>query len=65
LKSSGPLSKYLVSARPEVIVHRFRPDIKKFGKVLKIIKALEPFFALISVTAMLNMFGFSKVRFMV
>ncbi|KAF5374498.1 hypothetical protein D9615_009112 [Tricholomella constricta] len=39
---------------------RFGDDIKKFGKVLKVIKALEPLFALISVSAMLRMFRFSK-----
>lgn len=47
--------------RSDVSVCRFRSDIRKFGSVLKIIKALEPLFALISVTAMLKMFRFSKV----
>ena len=41
--------------------HRFSDDIKKFGRVLKIIKTFEPLFAMISVSAMLKMFRFSKV----
>lgn len=43
-------------------VERFQSDIRKFGTVLKIIKGLEPVFAFISVSAMLKMFNFSKVR---
>ncbi|KAH7922328.1 hypothetical protein BV22DRAFT_1113952 [Leucogyrophana mollusca] len=45
---------------PSRVIDRFGPDIKKFGKVLRIIKALEPLFALISVRAMLKIFRFSK-----
>lgn len=40
---------------------RFHSDIQKFACVLKIIKALEPLFAVISVDAMLRMFRFSQV----
>ncbi|KAG8221447.1 hypothetical protein J3R82DRAFT_1643 [Butyriboletus roseoflavus] len=40
--------------------HRFRSDIRKFGRVLRVIKALEPLFAVISVEAMLKMFRFSQ-----
>ena len=61
--SKGNLWMFRFSVSSEVPVRRFRPDIKKFGKVLKVIKTLEPLFALISVTAMLRMFGFSKVCF--
>lgn len=39
---------------------RFRSDIQKFGRVLKVIKALEPLFAVVSVDAMLRMFRFSQ-----
>ncbi|KAH0828754.1 hypothetical protein J3R83DRAFT_3178 [Lanmaoa asiatica] len=45
---------------PSCVIDRFRSDIQKFGRVLKIIKALEPLFALISVDAMLRMFRFSQ-----
>jgi hypothetical protein len=45
-----------------VVWERFGDDIKKFGRVLKVIHALEPVFAFISVRAMLMMFRFSKVR---
>lgn len=39
----------------------FGDDIRKFGTALKIIKRLEPLFAVIPVSAMLRMFRFSKV----
>ncbi|KAF7981558.1 hypothetical protein HWV62_33167 [Athelia sp. TMB] len=44
---------------PSEVVDKFQKDIKKFGRVLKVIKALEPVFAMISVSAMLKMFRFS------
>lgn len=39
--------------------YSFQADIKRFGKVLKIIKTFEPVFALMSVQAMLSLFRFS------
>ena len=42
---------------------RYQADIKKFGKVLKIIKALEPLFVFISISLMLRIFRFSNVGF--
>lgn len=38
----------------------FQSDIKRFGKVLKIIKTFEPVFALMSVQQMLSLFRFSN-----
>ena len=43
------------------VVARFGSDIKKFGRVLKVIKLFEVVFALIPVHVMLRMFFFSKV----
>ncbi|KAF8625233.1 hypothetical protein AX17_006899 [Amanita inopinata Kibby_2008] len=45
---------------PSKVIDKFSGDIKKFGKVLKIIKTFEPAFAMISVSTMLKMFRFSK-----
>ncbi|KZT29612.1 hypothetical protein NEOLEDRAFT_1055262 [Neolentinus lepideus HHB14362 ss-1] len=45
---------------PSEVIDKFGPDIKKFGKVLKIIKSMEPVFAFIPVSKMLPMFGFSQ-----
>ncbi|KAH7889113.1 hypothetical protein F5I97DRAFT_1941780 [Phlebopus sp. FC_14] len=45
---------------PSRVIDRFRDDIKEFGRALKIVKALEPIFAFISVQAMLRMFRFSQ-----
>ncbi|KAJ3503506.1 hypothetical protein NLJ89_g8401 [Agrocybe chaxingu] len=45
---------------PSRVIDQYKKDIKRFGRVLKIIKVLEPIFALISVSTMLRMFGFSK-----
>ncbi|KAF9463968.1 hypothetical protein BDZ94DRAFT_582884 [Collybia nuda] len=45
---------------PSQVIDKFSADIKKFGKVLKIIKMFEPVFAIISVNAMLKIFRFSK-----
>jgi len=44
---------------PTELIDKFGDDIKKFGKVLKVIKAFEPIFALIPVATMLKMFRFS------
>lgn len=44
---------------PSPVVDRFQADIKRFGKVLNIIKTFEPVFALMSVQAMLKLFRFS------
>lgn len=46
---------------PSDVIDKYASDIKKFGRVLKVIKTFEPFFALIPVHVMLRMFGFSKV----
>ncbi|TFK71507.1 nucleotide-binding domain-containing protein [Pluteus cervinus] len=45
---------------PSKAIDEFTPDIRKFGTVLKIIKAFEVLFAIISVSAMLRLFWFSK-----
>ncbi|KAG6810135.1 hypothetical protein H0H92_013167 [Tricholoma furcatifolium] len=55
-----PESEFWSNVFPSQVIDKFGADIKKFGKVLKIIKALEPIFAVISVSAMLRMFRFSK-----
>ncbi|SCZ96502.1 BZ3500_MvSof-1268-A1-R1_Chr8-2g10241 [Microbotryum saponariae] len=44
---------------PSSVIDKFQPDIKRFGKVLTIIKTFEPVFALISVERMLKLFRFS------
>ncbi|KAF5879440.1 putative flavin-containing amine protein [Botrytis fragariae] len=45
---------------PSPLVERFSSDIKKFGKVLKIIKWLMPAMGVIPIRIMLKMFFFSK-----
>ncbi|KAI0068498.1 FAD/NAD-P-binding domain-containing protein [Artomyces pyxidatus] len=45
---------------PSELTSHFANDIKKFGRALKVIKALEVPFALIPVHVMLRLFGFSK-----
>lgn len=45
---------------PSDVIDQYQADIKRFGKVLKIISALEPVFALMSVSAMLRLFRFSS-----
>ncbi|KAG6840424.1 hypothetical protein C0991_006774 [Blastosporella zonata] len=54
-----PETEFWSNVFPSQVIDKFSADIKKFGKVLKIIKALEPVFALISVSAMLRIFRFS------
>ncbi|KAJ8606851.1 hypothetical protein MRB53_040661 [Persea americana] len=44
---------------PSELVEEFKGDIKKFGKILHVIKSFEPFFAVIPVDKMLKMFRFS------
>ena len=46
---------------PSELVAKHAENIKKFGRVLKIIKKLEPVFAVMSVQAMLKLFRFPKV----
>ncbi|PVG03214.1 FAD/NAD(P)-binding domain-containing protein [Serendipita vermifera] len=41
------------------VIDKYTADIQKFGKVLKIIKSMEPVFGLIPVDVMLSMFRFS------
>ncbi|KXN86077.1 hypothetical protein AN958_10553 [Leucoagaricus sp. SymC.cos] len=55
-----PETEFWSNVFPSQVIDKFSDDIKKFGRVLKIIKTLEPLFALISVSAMLKMFRFSK-----
>ena len=45
---------------PSVLVERFSGDIKKFGKVLKIIKWTMPVLGLVPIRVMLRLFFFSK-----
>ncbi|KAF9450049.1 FAD/NAD(P)-binding domain-containing protein [Macrolepiota fuliginosa MF-IS2] len=55
-----PETEFWSNVFPSQVIDKFSGDIKKFGQVLKIIKALEPLFAVISVSAMLRIFRFSK-----
>lgn len=48
---------------PTGVIDTYAKDIKRFGKVLKIIKTFEPIFAMMSVQSMLKLFGFSTVCF--
>lgn len=41
------------------MIDQYQADIKRFGKVLKVIKTFEPVFAIMSVSAMLRLFRFS------
>lgn len=45
---------------PSELVAEHAQNIKKFGRVLKIIKRFEPIFAIMSVQAMLKLFRFPK-----
>ena len=45
---------------PSQLVEQFQADIKKFGRVLKIIKYGMPFIGLIPIRIMLRMFFFNK-----
>ncbi|KAF9534035.1 FAD/NAD-P-binding domain-containing protein [Crepidotus variabilis] len=55
-----PEKDFWTNVFPSRVIDKHKNDIKKFGKALKVIKFLEPLFAVISVSAMLRMFGFSK-----
>ncbi|KAM6490729.1 hypothetical protein JOM56_014072 [Amanita muscaria] len=48
---------------PSRVIDKFSKDIKKFGTALKVIKTLEPLFAMVPVSGMLKMFRFSKAGF--
>jgi len=45
---------------PSTLVDQFSGDIKKFGRVLKIIKYTMPFLGLVPIRIMLRMFFFNK-----
>ena len=45
---------------PSPLIHRFSGDIKKFGKVLKLIKYTMPVLGLVPIRIMLRLFFFSK-----
>ena len=45
---------------PSQLVQEFQSDIKKFGKVLKVVHYLEIIFALVPVWLILRIFFFSK-----
>ncbi|KAF8635079.1 hypothetical protein AX15_000564 [Amanita polypyramis BW_CC] len=53
-------TEFWTNVFPSKVIDKFSSDIKRFGKVLKIIKMFEGAFAMISVNAMLKMFRFSK-----
>lgn len=53
-------SEFWTNCFPTPTIDRFSQDIKKFGRVLKVIKYSEPIWAMISVETMLGVFGFSK-----
>ncbi|EKM78905.1 hypothetical protein AGABI1DRAFT_129177 [Agaricus bisporus var. burnettii JB137-S8] len=55
-----PETDFWTNVFPSPVIDEFNADIKKFGWVLKVIKALELVFAMISVSAMLRIFRFSK-----
>ncbi|CAG8666719.1 9379_t:CDS:2 [Acaulospora colombiana] len=46
---------------PSNVIDKYTADIRKFGRVLKVIKSVEPVFGLIPVDVMLSMFRFSPV----
>ena len=56
----GP-AQFWTNVFPSELVSTHRANIRKFGRVLKVIKALEPLFAVVSVQAMLRIFGFPTV----
>jgi len=45
---------------PTKLTEEFSSDIRKFGRVLKLVSVFESFFAFVSVSAMLRLFRFSK-----
>ncbi|KAG8961509.1 hypothetical protein FRC03_005307 [Tulasnella sp. 419] len=58
--SFGKGDDFWTNVYPTALTREFKDDIKKFGRVLSVIKTLEPIFAFIPVRIMLKMFGFSK-----
>lgn len=52
--------KFWTNVFPSELVAKHAKDIKKFGRVLKVIKMFEPVFAVMSVQAMLSLFRFPK-----
>ncbi|KAH8108787.1 FAD/NAD-binding domain-containing protein [Phellopilus nigrolimitatus] len=52
--------KFWTNVFPSELVAEHTEDIKKFGRVLKLVKRLEPLFAVMSVQAMLKLFRFPK-----
>jgi phytoene dehydrogenase-like protein len=58
--SFGKRADFWSNVFPSELTTHFKDDIKKFGRVLGVIKSLEPVFAFITVHAMLRIFGFSK-----
>ncbi|KAL5523247.1 hypothetical protein ACEPAF_1514 [Sanghuangporus sanghuang] len=52
--------KFWTNVFPSELVAKHADNIKKFGRVLKIIKCLEPLFAIMSVQAMLKLFRFPQ-----
>jgi hypothetical protein len=58
--SFGKEGDFWTNVYPTELTRQFKSDIKRFGKVLSVIKALEPVFAFIPVRVMLKMFGFSQ-----
>lgn len=51
---------FWTNAFPSQLVDQFSGDIKKFGKVLKIIKYTMPVLGLVPIRIMLRMFFFNK-----
>ena len=52
--------KFWTNVFPSELVAKHTSNIKKFGRILKIIKIFEPFFAVMSVQAMLKLFRFPQ-----
>lgn len=52
--------KFWTNVFPSELVAKHTANIKKFGRVLKIIKTFEPIFAVMSVQAMLKLFRFPR-----
>ena len=52
--------KFWTNVFPSELVAKHADDIKKFGRVLQVIKKLEVIFAVMSVQAMLKLFRFPQ-----
>lgn len=57
--SFGKGEDFWTNVFPTELTSKFQADIAKFGRVLSIIKTLEPIFAVMPVHAMLKIFKFS------